>query len=185
VRSPEVRLAVFELAYPQPPGVARAALAESACKQANEVAPRDPRPQLYLAALYLEANDMSRARAPLARAEELLAAAADPEAWKLLAQLLEKARLPTMAVQAAQHADATTAAEVDRWAGALRRKMDLPADGVTPELEAEYIRVVETARAAFGTRGEASAIASAQGEFAGLGERLRREAGEARRHHRR
>lgn len=184
-RSPEVRLAVCGLAYRHPPGAARAALAESACKQANEVAPRDPRPQLYLAALYLEANDMSRARAPLSRAEELLAAAADPAAWKLLAQLLEKARLPTMAVQAARHADATTAAEVDRWASALRQKMDLPADGVTPELEAEYIRVVETARAAFGTRREASAIASAQSEFAGLGELLRREAGEARRHHRR
>ena len=184
-RSPEVRLAVCDLAWRHPPGAARSALAEAACRQAVEVAPKDPRPQLYLADLYLGAGDFNRARAPLARVEELLAAAGDPDAWKQLALTLEKARLPTLAARAAHHADAATATAVEAWASALRKKMALPADGVTPEAEAEYIHVVETARAAFGTHGEKAAIASAESEFAGLGNVLSREAADARRHHRR
>jgi tetratricopeptide (TPR) repeat protein len=184
-RSPEVRLAVCELAWRHPPGAARAALAEAACGQAVEIAPKDPRPQLYLADLYLSAGDFNRARAPLARVEELLTAAGDPAAWRQLALTLKKARLPTLAARAAHHADAETAATVDAWAAELRKKMALPADGLMPEAEAEYIHVVETARAAFATRGEGAAIASAESEFAGLGDVLLREAAEARRHHRR
>jgi hypothetical protein len=188
--SPEVRLAVCELAWRHAPGRARMALAEAMCRPVTELMPREPRPYLYLTDVYLDDGDEGRALPTLARAEELLAGAADPEAWKLLALTLEKARLPTLAGRAAEHADPATAADVERWASALRRQMALPLDaaarGVAPEAEAKYIRTVESTRAAYGTPQEGSAIHDADGAFAGagLGDVLRREAA-AKRHHRR
>jgi hypothetical protein len=182
-RSSEVRLAACELAWHHPPGPARDALAESACHQAAELAPRDPHPQLYLADLYFGAGDNDRARTPLARAEDLLGGVDDTEAWTLLALTLERGRLPTLATRAAVHADPETAAGIGKRASALMRKMALPLDSVSPEMEAEYIRVVEMARATFGSPGEDEAIRAADNQFAGLGDRLRHEA--AARHHRR
>ena len=98
------------------------------CRPVTELAPREPRPYLYLTDVYLGDGDEDKALPTLARAEELLAGAADPEAWQLLALTLEKARLPTLAARAAGHADPATAADVERWASALRRQMALPLD---------------------------------------------------------
>ena len=187
-RHPEVRLAVCELAWRHAPGPARTALAEATCRPLTEPTSREPRPFLYLTDVYFGDGDEGKALATMTRAQELLAGAADADAWTLLASTLQKARLPTLATRAAAHADATTAADVARWASALARQMALPLDaaahGVAPEAEAKYIRAVESARAAYGTPRETAAIAEADSAFAGagLGDTLRREAGK--RHHR-
>jgi hypothetical protein len=185
--APEVRLAACELMWRRPAGAARAALIEVACRDAAASAPRSPQPQLYLADSYVGDGKVDEAVALLMRARELLADSGDASAWQLLATLLERVQLPTLAEAAAQHANAATAQAVRNRARTTRRRAGLSVDGATPglapEVEREYLRAVAAARAALGTPGEGAAIDVVEHQFAGVpvaGELLRCEAALAR-----
>jgi hypothetical protein len=90
-RSAEVKLAACELAAQHPRGAAREALTAVACRAAAELAPRDPRPHLVLALLYLEDGDGARAAAPLKLAGELLEGSHDEAALAQYALAQKKA----------------------------------------------------------------------------------------------
>jgi hypothetical protein len=165
-RDREVRGLLCRLAWRRPPDAARVTVVEMACRAAAEIAPAEAQPQLYLADAYLTAK-RSEARASLERARELLDAdtTALPETWQLLAGLLERASLPTLAERAARHADGDTRAAVAVRAAAMRRRVGLPGPGekqwLTPAEESDYIHAVEEARAAFGSPTESAAIDAA------------------------
>jgi hypothetical protein len=172
-RSAEIKLAACELTSLHPSGAARATLTEVACKAAAELAPRDPRPHLFIADLYLGAGDASRAQLPLARAGELIESfAADAACWRFYALTLEKAHQPTLAERAAAHADPATAAAVAKRAAAQRRHVGMPDKLAASPLggtEAEYIRAVEAALSALGTPRESANLTALEREFGDLG----------------
>ena len=166
-RDPKVRGLLCRLAWRRPPDAARATVVELACRAAAALAPSDAQPLLYLADAQVTAGGFAEARAPLARASELLEA--DPAtpvgSWQLLATLYERARLPTLAERAARRADAETRAAVAARATTQRKRVGLPAPGepqwLPASAEGDYIRAIELARAAFGSPSEAAAILAA------------------------
>jgi hypothetical protein len=175
-RAPEVRLAACELMWLRPAGPARAALVDVACSAAAELAPRDAHPQLFLADADTDAGSFDKAVPALLRARQLLDGSDDTTAWRLLATLLERAQFPTLAQEAAAHADAATAQKVAARAQATRWRAGLPRGVVPAERERDFLLAVAAARAAVGTATETRAIESAARQFPVAGARLRCEA---------
>jgi len=145
-RDPEVRILVCQLAAARPDDAARTALVEASCRQALELAPRDPRPVLGLGEAYL--HDDARALAQAVRADELLSAQPDaaPAEWGQLAVQYSRRMLPSLAARAAARADPATRAQIDPWVARVRHRYVFPA-GLAPSSERVWVDAVEAGRA--------------------------------------